>query len=82
VGFHLERWKLFFAFPSETHPLAWSSYNNRQPIEACIHSALPHGRWQLRCGGHHRCSGAVLGGNTTVPDDTVTTVRRMLTYSS
>ena len=21
-------------------------------------SALPHGRWQLRCGGHHRCSGA------------------------
>jgi hypothetical protein len=39
-----------------------------QAIEACIHSALPRGRWQLRirclrCGGHHRCSGAVLGGN-------------------
>jgi hypothetical protein len=31
----------FIAFPSETHAL--SSYNNRQAIEACIHSALPHG---------------------------------------
>ena len=26
------------------------------PPIARIHSALPHGRWQLRCGGHHRCS--------------------------
>ena len=36
-----------------THSLHWQKYNNRQAsIEACIHSALPHGRWQLRCGGH------------------------------
>ncbi len=42
-------------------------YRQAQAIEASIHSALPHGRWQLRCGGHHRCSGAaLLGGNTTV----------------
>ncbi len=54
----------FIAFLSETETS--SSFSTRQAIEACIHSALPHGRWQLRCGGHHRCLGAVLGGNTTV----------------
>jgi hypothetical protein len=26
-------------------------------IDACIDSALPHWRWQQRCGGHHECSG-------------------------
>jgi hypothetical protein len=31
----------------------------------CIHCALSHGRRRLRCGVRHRCSGAVLSGNTT-----------------
>jgi hypothetical protein len=51
------RWTLallcfaFIASPSETHTLhSLGTYNNRQAIEACIHSALPHGRRQLRCG--------------------------------
>ncbi len=52
-------------FPHNLHSLHTTTDKPQAAIEASIHSALPHGRWQLRCGGHHRCSGAVLGGNTT-----------------
>ncbi len=61
----------FIVFPSETHTL---SSNNRQAIrvEACIHSALPHGRWQLfpfsgTCARLPHCSGGRCQPQALVP---------------